>query len=193
MSLLGVDTQFVNCAPDEALGAEAYFRLTFQPSTLEEYLPGTASSLQAAAQSVYQRLAGTGLAYPISNNPLAPGATRATFDIKTASTAQNATVGQLLDKIDAITSPAHLIGEIERIPKSRTSATARTQDRQAALARADTREQQRGPGSWWDGLTGWLHHLFGELKMAAVVVLIVAMVALAFYLHHKHRHASAAA
>lgn len=170
---------YVNAAPGERLGAGEHFRVTLRRRA------GVVGALQLdqvftnAVTQLYERLAGaTRLAYPISNNPAAPGKATATFDLRTTATAVNATVGELALRItrlldNGIQLAGAELAELEKIPLDRIGSQQRAADRAAAERRAVAAAGRGLFGDAWASLTGWLAQL-RWIVLGALVLLALA-------------------
>lgn len=178
---------YVNTAPSDRLGAGEYFRITLRRRS------GIVGALQLeqvftrAVHELYERLAGaTRLAYPISNNPAAPGKAAVSFDVRTTQSAINATVGELALRITklldgGLQAAGAELAELEKIATGRIGAAQRENDRVAAEQRAAA-AASRGPlGDAWDRVTEFA----GQLRWILLGALVLFALAIAYRLARR--------
>jgi hypothetical protein len=165
---------YVNTNSSQLLGAGEYFIITLRRGSSFLGGPVFDSAYMAGVRNVYEKLPGTGLAFPITRNSASPGAKETAFDVRTAQAGANFTVGQLAAKAQELAGGAVNVVRIRRLEKGKTG-----QEDRAAARERELVEASKGPEPGLIGLAGRIADVLAGGAKNLALLLVVAVVAYA--------------
>lgn len=165
-------TAYVDTGPNDLLGSGAYYIITLRRGASLFGGPVFDSSFVGAVRAVHEKLAGTGLAFPIVRGAVTASAREVAVDVRTSRDGANALVGELVSKVEQVAGGAVDVVRVRRVRGGQEGTKGRAELRKGDLVEA----AKAGPA----GLAGMAERVALAMQKSArllIGVLVLAVVA----------------